>query len=566
VRLRPFIALVGIGIAASATSLEIVSRLHVPVPMQDGVRLSANVFLPGETGRFPTILVRTPYNKGEDLLANFRSFLEHGYAMVVEDARGRNESEGVFDPFGQEPKDGNDTLNWIARQPWSDGKIGMLGGSYLGIVQWKAALLNNPHLKAIAPVVSGSDDYRDRYYSTGGALQLGHRLLWISENLRTPGFVPLDFNSYVRTLPLRRADSAATGQRSDIFQKILDHPADDAFWRGMSTREHIDQIHVPVFSVGGWYDCFVESDLSAFSALRRNSNVHRIVIGPWPHNMSVKFANVDFGKDSSAPIRRMQIEWFDQWLKSKDTPIMSSPPAHIFVMGANRWRDEQEWPPARARMTAFYFASQGTANTLDGSGTLDDRPPRRSQPERFEFDPANPVPTSGGATCCNPKLFPWGPMDQRPIERRSDVLVFSTPPMREDLEVIGPVRVVLYAASSAPDTDFTAKLVDVFPDGDARNLTDGILRLRYRDSLEKPQLAVPGQIYELNIDAGVTGNVFLKGHRVRLEISSSNFPRFDRNPNTGRPIADETVLRRADQIIYHDRQHPSRLILPVIPN
>jgi putative CocE/NonD family hydrolase len=433
-------------------------------------------------------------------------------------------------------------------------------------VQWKAALLNNPHLKAIAPVVSGSDDYRDRYYSTGGALQLGHRLLWISENLRTPGFVPLDFNSYVRTLPLRRADLAATGQRSDIFQKILDHPADDAFWRGMSTREHIDQIHVPVFSVGGWYDCFVESDLSAFSALRRSSNVHRIVIGPWPHNMSVKFASVDFGKDSGAPIRRMQIEWFDQWLKSKDTPIMSSPPAHIFVMGANRWRDEQEWPPARARMTAFYFASQGAANTLDGSGTLDNRPPRRSQPERFEFDPANPVPTSGGATCCNPKLFPWGPMDQRPVERRSDVLVFSTTPMREDLEVIGPVRVVLYAASSAPDTDFTAKLVDVFPDGEARNLTDGILRIRYRDSLEKPELAVPGQIYELNIDAGVTGNVFLRGHRVRLEISSSNFPRFDRNPNTGRPIADETVFRRADQIIYHDRQHPSRLILPVIPN
>ena len=565
-RVRPLIALIGFALAASATTLEIVKRLHVPVPMQDGIRLSANVFLPAETGRFPTILVRTPYNKGEDLLPNFRSFLEHGYAMVVEDARGRYESEGVFNPLGQEPKDGNDTLNWIARQPWSDGKIGMLGGSYLGIVQWKAALLNNPHLKAIAPVVSGSDDYRDRYYSTGGAFQLGHRLLWISENLRAPGFVPLDFSRYVRTLPLRRADLIATGQRSDIFQKALNHPAYDAFWRSVSTREHIDQIHVPVFSVGGWYDCFVESDLAAFSALRHNSNVHRIVIGPWPHNMSVKFANVDFGRDSGAPIRRLQIEWFDQWLKSKDTPIMSSPPAHIFVMGANRWTDEREWPPARARMTSFYFTSRGAANTLDGGGSLAGRPPRRSQPERFEFDPANPVPTMGGANCCNPKLFAWGPMDQRPVERRSDVLVFSTPPLREDLEVIGLVRVVLYAATSAPDTDFTAKLVDVFPDGDARNLTDGILRLRYRDSLEKPQLAVPGQVYELNIDAGVTGNVFLKGHRVRLEISSSNFPRFDRNPNTGRPIADETVLRKADQIIYHDRLHPSRLILPVIPN
>ena len=447
---------------------------------------------PRRRGRFPTILVRTPYNKGEDLLPNFRSFLEHGYAMVVEDARGRNESEGVFDPFGQEPKDGNDTLNWIARQPWSDGKIGMLGGSYLGIVQWKAALLNNPHLKAIAPVVSGSDDYRDRYYSTGGALQLGHRLLWISENLRAPGFVPLDFNSYVRTLPLRRADLAATGERSDIFQKILDHPADDAFWRGMSTREHIDQIHVPVFSVGGWYDCFVESDLAAFSALRRNSNVHRIVIGPWPHNMSVKFANVDFGKDSGAPIRRMQIEWFDQWLKSKDTPIMSSPPAHIFVMGANRWSDEQEWPPARARMTSFYFASRGTANTLSGGGSLDDRPPRRSQPERYEFDPANPVPTSGGATCCNPKLFAWGPMDQRPVERRSDVLVFSTPPMREDLEVIGPVRVVLLCRQLRAGYRLYGQISRRFsrwrsPQPDRRHFAAALSRLARKTAARRPR-------------------------------------------------------------------------------
>lgn len=562
-RLRLIIAFGGVGLAVAATT-EIVKRLHVPVAMQDGVQLAANIFLPAESGRFPTILVRTPYGKGSDLLPTFKSFLDHGYAMVIEDARGRYESEGVFDPFGQEPKDGNDTLNWIARQPWSDGKIGMLGGSYLGIVQWKAALLNNPHLKAIAPVVSGSDDYRDRYYSTGGAMQLGHRLLWVSENLRRPDYSPPDFASYVRTLPLRRADLAAAGQRAETFQKALDHPAFDSFWRAMSTREHLDQIHVPVFSVGGWYDCFVESDLAAFSALRRSSSVHRIVIGPWPHNMSLKFANVDFGSDSGAPIRRMQIEWFDQWLKGKDTPIMSRPPVHIFVMGANRWRDEQEWPPARARSTSFYFSSRDAANTLNGTGSLDARPPLRAHSEHFDFDPANPVPTSGGSNCCNPKVFAWGPMDQRPVERRSDVLVFSTPVLRDDLEIMGPVRVVLYAATSTPDTDFTAKLVDVFPDGEARNLTDGILRLRYRDSLEKPQLATPGQIYEVNIDAGVTSNVFLKGHRVRLEISSSNFPRFDRNPNTGRPIADETTLRKASQIIYHDRRHPSRLILPVI--
>jgi uncharacterized protein len=534
--------------------------------MRDGVQLAANIFLPSDSARFPVILVRTPYNKGDDLLPSYRFFVDHGYGMVVQDVRGRYESEGTFDSFTQEPGDGDDTLNWIARQPWSDGKIGMLGGSYVGIVQWKAAWLNNPHLKAIAPVVSGYDDYLDRFYSTGGAFQLGHRLLWMSENLQAPGFTPPDFASFVRTLPLRKADFAATGQRREVFQKALDHPGYDGYWRGTSTRARLDQIRVPVFSVGGWYDSFVESDLAAFSALRRNSGLHRIVIGPWPHNMSIKFADVDFGRDSGAPIRRMQLEWFDQWLKSKDTPLMSRPPVRVFVMGANLWRDEHEWPLARARMTALYFAGKGRANTLNGDGALMARPPRKGAPDRYEFDPRNPVPTSGGSVCCNPKVFPWGPMDQRVVERRPDVLVFTTPPLTADLEVTGPISVVLYASTSAPDTDFTAKLVDVFPTGEARNLTDGILRLRYRSSLEKSELARPGEVYKLTIDAGVTSNVFLKGHRVRLEISSSNFPRFDRNPNTGRPIADETVLRKASQTIYHDREHPSRVVLPVIPN
>jgi putative CocE/NonD family hydrolase len=554
------------GLTASASAPEIVKHLHVRIPMHDGVPLAANVFLPSEVGRFPVLLVRTPYNKGEDLLPNFRFFVENSYGMVVEDVRGRYESEGTFDPFTQEPKDGDDTLNWIARQPWSDGKIGMLGGSYLGIVQWKAAWLRNPHLKAIAPVVSGYDDYRDRFYSAGGAFQLGHRLLWMAENLRAPDFALPEFDRYVRTLPLHKADLATTGQRSEIIQKALDHPVEDAFWQSVSTRAHLDQISVPVFSVGGWYDTYVESDLAAYQALRPRSGVHRIVIGPWPHNMSMKFANVDFGKDSGAPIRRMQLQWFDQWLKSKDTPLMSRPPVQIFVMGANRWREEHEWPLARTKTTPLYFGSGGHANTLNGDGALGPRPPGRGRPDQFVFDPQNPVPTAGGAVCCNPKIFPWGPMDQRQVERRPDVLVFTSPPLTKDLEVTGQTQVVLYAATSARDTDFTAKLVDVFPNGEARNLSDGILRMRYRTSLVRAELANPGEIYKLTIDAGVTSNVFLKGHRVRIEISSSNFPRFDRNPNTGRPVADETVLRKAFQTIYHDTAHPSRVLLPVIPN
>jgi uncharacterized protein len=540
----------------------ILQNYSVAVPMRDGVRLSANIFLPAAPGRYPTILVRTPYNKGRSLAPLHRAYVERGYAVVVEDVRGRYQSGGVFRPLEQEPQDGDDTLNWIARQPWSDGKIGMMGGSYLGIVQWKVAVLNNPHLKAIFPVVSGCDDYRDRFYSTGGALKLGSRLLWMSENLRTARFLP-DFNKFVLHLPLRTADLAATGRVSRMYQQAMAHPAFDSFWKSISTRQHLDQIRVPVFAVGGWFDNFVESDLDAYHALRRNSGVHRILIGPWPHNMMIPFKGVDFGPQARPPLRGMQMQWFDQFLKGKDTPLLSKPPVRLFVMGINLWRYEHEWPP-RARHERLYLESRGRANTLAGDGRLESYPPARQAADRFVYDPRDPVPTRGGATCCNPKVFPWGPMDQRPVERRRDVLVYSSAPLRRDLEVIGPVRVVLYASTSARDTDFTAKLVDVFPDGRAQNLTDGILRLRFRHSLEQPVLARPGEICKLTIDAGVTGNVFLKGHRIRVEISSSNFPRFDRNLNTGGAIADDTELRKASQTVYHDTLHPSHVVLPVV--
>ena len=547
--------------ALFATPVETVQSFNIAVTMRDGVRLSANVFRPEEAGRFPTILVRTPYGKGHDITEHYQTFVEHGYAVVVEDVRGRYGSAGVFRPLEQEPADGDDTLNWIARQSWSDGKVGMMGGSYLGIAQWKVAALNNPHLKAIFPVVSGCDDYRDRFYSTGGAVKLGSRLQWMSENLRAPRYHP-DFSKFVLHLPLRTADVAATGQTSEMFQEAMAHPTYDSFWKSISTREHLDKIRVPVFSVGGWFDNFVEGDLAAYQVLSKNSGVNRILIGPWPHNMTMKFEGVDFGADSFVPLRGLQMEWFDQFLKGKDTPLLSKPPVRIFVMGVNRWQDEREWPP-RAHLKWFYLESRGRANSLAGDGRLDTRGPGAQAADRFVFDPRDPVPTMGGATCCNPKVLPWGPMDQRAIEKRRDVLVYTTPPLKNDVEVIGPVRVVLYAATSARDTDFTAKLVDVFPDGRAQNLTDGILRLRYRKSLERAQLIRPGEIVKLTIDAGVTGNVFQKGHRIRMEISSSNFPRFDRNPNTGGSIADETQLRKASQTIYHDAEHPSHLLLPV---
>ncbi len=584
----------GLFSAMSATPAPAVSYtklLHVRVPLRDNIRLDTNVFHPvsgtGVAGRFPTVLIRTPYGKGADLPTGYLSFINHGYAVVMQDVRGRYASGGVFDVLHQEGPDGYDTLNWIAAQPWSDGKVGMIGGSYVGIAQWRVALLNNPHLKAIFPVVSGSDEYFDRYYSTGGALKLGHRLLWMSQNLTAPGTAKPKFNDYIYHLPLRSVDRSATRRTLGFYQEILNHPTYDYFWKELSVRENIERVRVPVFAVGGWYDNFAESDLEAFSALHkldgRLDNKHRIMIGPWAHNMSTPFQGVTFGDDSSSPIRSYQIEWFDHWLKGereearRSTPEtwhavraeVDEAPVHIFVMGVNRWRDEPDWPLARARTTALYLTSEGAANGWNGAGALEWKRERAksldASSDSFVYDPRNPVPTRGGAVCCDPKIIPWGPIDQRPVEKRKDVLVYTTARLKQDLEVTGPIRVVLYASTSALDTDFTAKLVDVFPNGEARNLTDGILRVRYRDGLEKAELAEPGKVYRLAIDAGVTSNVFLAGHAIRVEVSSSNFPRFDRNPNTGRTFADETVLKKAQQTIYHSKQYPSQVLLPVIP-
>jgi putative CocE/NonD family hydrolase len=547
-----------------AADRQTAATIHVMVAMRDGVRLATTAFLPrGSRGRLPVVLERTPYGKAADAYPNYTSFLDHGYAVVLQDVRGRYDSEGAFDPLRQEGPDGDDTLNWVARQEWSNGKVGMIGGSYRGIAQWKAALTGNPHLKAIFPVVSGYDDYRDRFYSTGGAMKLGHRLEWLSENMKAPGYHP-DFAKFVLHLPLRTSDVAATGWPLQVYRDSIAHPTYDTFWSAISVREHIERVKIPVFAVGGWYDNYVESDLEAFAALARTSKVNRVLVGPWPHSMSYRFPEADFGPGSGAPIRTLQIEWFDRWLKGIE-PESAEGRAKLFVMGVNEWREEDEWPPRDARPRRFYLASSGAANSLDGDGALADRPPARADADRFVFDPRDPVPTRGGAVCCNPKIFPWGPMDQRPVERRKDVLVYSTAPLKQDVEAIGPVEVVLYASTSAKDTDFTAKLVDVFPDGYARNLTDGLLRLRYRHSLERAELASPGEVYRVRIDAGVTGNVFLKGHRIRVEISSSNFPRFDRNPNAGGPVANETKLGKASQIVYHDRERPSQLVLMVMP-
>jgi uncharacterized protein len=546
-------------------------QLGLVVRMRDGVRLAADLFLPGNTptssGRWPTVLIRTPYSRKSTASQSYRYFARRGYAVVIEDVRGRFASQGKFGNIVQEGADGNDTINWISEQPWSNGRVAMAGGSYLGMVQWWAALEDNPHLAAISPVCSGDDEYTDRYYSTGGALKLGHRLLWLSENLTPPSGVPALLPSYIRHLPIKSADIVATGLPQPLWRSAIAHPSFDGYWKGFSVREKIQRVNVPTLSFGGWFDNYAQSDLDAFSRLALQHKPVETWIGPWAHNPGYRFLTRDFGPQARIGIRTLEADWFDKWVKKNPAAPEVATPAprlHIFVMGPDIWREEHEWPLARTHYTPLYLESEGRANSSAGDGTLRWQPVNRSKTDTFTYDPRDPAPTMGGAICCEPKILPPGPLDQTTVETRGDVLVYTSPPLAEDLEVTGPVRTILYVATSANDTDFTAKIVDVAPGGRPLSVTDGIQRLRYRLSLDKPIFVKQNQAYQISVDAGVTSHVFASGHRIRLEVSSSNFPRFDRNMNTTAPNGEQAKPIKARQTLYHEKGYPSAIILPVI--
>lgn len=570
----PFIAVVLCAVCVTAQVIKrdsrspvAVEQLGLTIPMRDGVRLATDVFLPKETGRWSTILVRTPYNRKAPYSTSYRYFAAHGYAVVIQDVRGRHASQGLFGSTIQEGPDGNDTLNWIAAQPWSDGHVGMAGGSYLGIAQWWAAVQQNPHLEAISPMCSGDDEYMDRFYSQGGALQIGHRLLWLAENLIPPSHVRPLFASYIDHVPLQTADVPAAGMVLQPWRTAIAHPSYDSYWKHFSIRERIGAVKIPVLSWGGWFDEYAESDLDAFSRLAKQHTPVETWIGPWAHDPGWRFPTRDFGPNANVPIRSRQLEWYDRWLRRpSDTEAAAvDPTLHIFVMGPNIWRDEHEWPLARTRATPLYLASNGQANSAAGDGTLHWRPVRESPADSFVYDPKHPVPTAGGAICCEAFVLPPGPLDQTQIEKRQDVLVYTTRALRDDVEVTGTVRAVLYVSTSANDTDFTAKLVDVYPDGRPLLVTDGIQRLRYRVSLSEPTFVKKNTAYQITVDAGVTSYVFAQGHSIRLEISSSNFPRFDRNLNSTLPVAAESKYTKAKQTVFHEKSYPSVVVLPVIP-
>ncbi len=566
--------LVGQTNGSTAANLQRKPALHpveepfeATVRMRDGVSLAADIYLPEGGGRWPTVLVRTPYNRKSNGARNYRSFADRGYAVVLEDVRGRYGSRGLFGKVSQEGPDGNDTITWISEQTWSNGRVAMVGSSFLGITQWWAAVQDNPHLAAISPMCSGDDEYRDRFYSTGGNLQIGHRLLWFAENMKPSTRIPTPLGSYIDHVPVRSSDVVATGYVLPLWRVSLDHPSFDDYWRAQSIREQTRQIHAAVLSLGGWFDAYAESDLDAFSRLALEHKTVETWIGPWGHNSSLKFPTRDFGRDAKLPIRLKQVEWFDRWVKhpaGNDAREPAQALLHIFVMGPDTWREEHEWPLSRTHYTPLYLISGGHANSTNGDGVLRWQPAVAAKPDNFTYDPKNPVPTMGGSVCCEPNVFPPGPLDQRSVEKRPDVLVYTSMPLTDELEVTGPVRTILYVSTSANDTDFTAKLVDVQPDGQALLVTDGIQRMRYRLSLDKPVFVKRNQAYQISVDTGVTSYVFEPGHRIRVEVSSSNFPRFDRNMNSAGLNADQSKMNKARQVVYHEKGYPSAIILPVI--
>jgi uncharacterized protein len=574
-------------------SYAVIVQDGVPMKTRDSVTLRSDIYRPKDDGKFPIILMRTPYDKSVGWAATpAYQIAAHGYVVIVQDVRGRYTSEGEWYPFRHESDDGYDAIEWAAALPSSNGKVGMMGGSYVGATQMLAAIAHPPHLAGICPVVTASN-YHDGWTYQSGALeqwfdqnwmtQLATNTLWrlIAKNTDALLGVPvLPLTQYpafnYASLP---AGADASAQLAPYYLDWLAHPSYDAYWKRWAIEEHFSDIQVPALHIGGWYDIFLGGTLRNYMGIKGHGgteaarNGQRLLVQIGGHaGFGRRIGDVEFGDEAiKFPSTEVLIDWYDYLFKGVQNEFSTAgsagagKPVRIFVMGANTYREESDWPPPEAKPAHYFLHSGGSANSLRGDGSLSLAPPKKETSDKFTYDPGNPVPTIGGSLCCDAEHYEPGPRDQRSAENRNDVLVYSTTPLAEDLEVTGPVTLELWAKSSAVDTDFTAKLVDVSPGGFAMNLTDGILRMRYRDSQEKPELMNPDQVYKISIDLWATSNVFKKGHILRLEVSSSNFPRFDRNLNSGADQATSREFVLAANTVLHDAEHPSALLLPVIP-
>ncbi len=585
----------------------VVTESDVPMQTRDGVTLYADVVRPDAPGTFPVLLSRTPYGKTGSTDPNGPNtyFAKFGFVSITQDCRGRWASEGEYDTIFQEAPDGYDAVEWAARLPWSNGRVGTTGQSYLGLTQYLIACNDPmpPSLQAMAPVSASSDYHQSWIYHTGGASLWGwlvpYAIFKGRDTLRRAGrddLVERVF-SYIEgehaqirrtkfgfnfTNPLTSEwfEHLPINDWGDLLAEtapyLAEHIAnadDGPYWHRANVNRHAGSVTVPMLHVTSWYDVFAEGGPNAYQSIKARSDHaqarqgQRLIIGPWGHLLPYSIpssrgaGDIDFGPEALIDLNQTLLRWFEYWLKDIDNGIMDEPPVTVFTLGENRWQTLPDWPPPTMRPIRWYLHSGGGAVSLDGDGALTMVPPGDEGPDHFTYDPADPVPTMGG----NNLIIDMGVQDQRPVEQRQDVLVYTSEALDRPLEITGPVTVELWASSSAVDTDFTAKLIDVHPDGYAMNLLDGIIRSRYRDSTEEPRLMEPGAPYRFEIDLWATSNVFLPGHRIRLEISSSNFPRFDRNLNTGEPFGEGAAGMPAQQTIFHQHDRPSCLVLPVIP-
>jgi len=546
----------------SQSVYQVIEDLDVKVTMRDGIRLSTNIYRPDARGNFPVLLMRSPYGNGGPDDQEGHYYARRGYVVVIQDTRGRYGSEGIFNPMQPEAFDGYDTQQWVGEQSWCNGKIGTIGGSYLGFTQWMPAPLGSPYLKTMFITKSFSDFYREAF--VGGAFRILRWGSW-SYHMSRPDIVDMSFlqensDSAYRAIPFIEQDKIL-GWKIPFLRDWLAHPVKDHYWDRSCVGDNYSDIGTSVYHLGGWFDSFQQGTLDNFKRMTapdidpETSARQKLLMGPWIHGTESRLTgDLDFGEDADFDTRELKLRWYDSQLKGIDNGIMQEPPVRIFVMGENAWRYENEWPLARTDYREYYFHSSGNANTLEGDGSIDTAIPGNESPDIFVYDPEDPVITPGRDE----------PIDQREVEARKDVLVYSTEILKESIEVTGPVEVVLYASSSAINTDFTAKLVDVYPDGKAIRLCEGILRASFRDPEVPPSAIQPDKVYKYNISLWSTSNLFKEGHKICIEISSSNFPRFDRNLNTGIFPAMDTTFIKATQTVYHNRDYPSCIVLPVI--
>ena len=586
-------------------SSEVVVQSDVPARMRDGIVLRADVYRPAQGGPYPVLLTRTPYGKTAMALIaeGGRALAGAGYVAVVQDVRGRFASEGRFRPYFNDIADGYDSVIWAAGLQGSTGAVGLFGASNMGVTQWMAAAALPPPLKAIFPDVTSPNVFETRGYNDG-AFTLADCLSWCVGNaVETADRLGVEapeirqaaaLGLQARSASLAGDDVTAERCRAELrelydgwlwhlplrelpllrdlaphYYERLAHQPPDEYWQAVQVERRFRQMDLPAYHVGGWYDCWLRGSLVAFTGLQARARTpearrgQRLLIGPWAHGTPPRrTGEIDFGPQSLVERLPIQVRWFDHWLKGVETGLLDEPPVRLFLMGANVWRDEWEWPLARTRYTPYYLHSGGRANTLEGDGTLGPEPPGEEPPDAYTYNPDDPVPSHGGRTLPTATLA--GAYDQRAVEARPDVLCYTTPPLERDLEVTGPLTVTLYAASSAADTDWTAKLVDVHPDGYAQNLQEGILRASHRVPGAAPTPIRPAEVYEYTIDLWGTSNLFKAGHRLRLEISSSKFPHWDRSPNIFAPFGTTDQVDAARQSVFHDAARPSHILLPLI--